>query len=364
MSVKLSPRLSRLTQISAALTGLAMVITLVTWFVLSSSSLPPLSSPSLSQVVPQIQVPTQPVPLSEPFADITIPVLRSRTYASTLGSRRLYRSQDTYTSYLTSYTSDDLTIEGLLTIPAGDEPAEGWPAIVFVHGYIAPTEYVTTEKYLSYVDYLARNGFVVFKIDLRGHGDSEGEASGAYYSSDYIIDVLNARAALQASDFVNPSAVGLWGHSMAGNVVLRSMVVQPNIPATVIWAGAVYSYEDWLKYGINDNSYRPPNTTSSRQRRRQELFDTHGQFDASSLFWSQVAPTNYLSDLDGAIALHHAVNDDVVAIGYSRDLAALLDQTDVPHQLYEYPSGGHNIEGTNFAVAMQRTVDFFKEYLK
>ena len=224
--------------------------------------------------------------------------------------------------------------------------------------------YETTGQYADYVDYLARNGFVVFKIDLRGHGNSEGEAGGGYYGSDYVVDTLNARAALESSDFVNPKNIGLWGHSMAGNIVLRSMAARPEIPAGVIWAGAVYTYVDMAKYGIQDNSYRPPITNTQRQRARRELFEKYGSPSAQSSFWRLVAPTTYLNDLKGAIQLNHAVDDDVVNVGYSRDLVELLDRTSVPHEIKEYDSGGHNISGQNFALAMENTVNFFKKYLK
>jgi dipeptidyl aminopeptidase/acylaminoacyl peptidase len=300
----------------------------------------------------------------EPFTDLTIPSLRSRQYQSDLKELALEEDHLTYTSYLTSYTSDGLKINGLITVPKGDQPEGGWPAIVFVHGYIPPTQYQTTQKYLDYVDYLARSGFVVFKIDLRGHGESEGDPGGAYYSSDYVIDTLNAYAALQKADFVNPQAIGLWGHSMAGNVVLRAAVVQKTIPATVIWAGAGYSYEDLQKYRLNDQSYRPATQSAQRQRRRDELFAQYGQFSPESPFWKEVAPTNFLSDLTGAVQLHHAENDAVVSLEYSRDLDAALDQTTVPHEFFMYPSGGHNLTDPSFSVAMQRTVTFFHEYLR
>lgn len=88
----------------------------------------------------------------------------------------------------------------------------------------------------------------------------------------------------------------------------------------------------------------------------------YGSLSATSVFWRQVAPTN-LNDLKGAIEIHHAQDDTVVNIGYSRDLIALLDKTKVPHQYYEYPTGGHNISGESFTLAMQRTVEFFKKYL-
>ncbi|OGK18133.1 hypothetical protein A2866_06600 [Candidatus Roizmanbacteria bacterium RIFCSPHIGHO2_01_FULL_39_8] len=82
------------------------------------------------------------------------------------------------------------------------------------------------------------------------------------------------------------------------------------------------------------------------------------------MFWQQLAPTNFLDDLKGAIQIHHAVNDPVVNIGYSRNLKSLLDKTPVIHELVEYQDGGHNLSGSPFNQAMQKTVDFFHTYLK
>ncbi|MBI5452915.1 alpha/beta fold hydrolase [Candidatus Gottesmanbacteria bacterium] len=296
------------------------------------------------------------------FREVTIPYLRERFYKSSLGPLKIYSENQSYTSYLTSYNSDGLKINGLLTIPKGTN--EKYPAIVFVHGYIPPNQYQTTERYTDYVDYLASNGFVVFKIDLRGHGNSEGEPSGAYYSSDYIVDTLNAYAALQSASFVNSHKIGLWGHSMAGNVVMRSFASKPTIPAVVIWAGTVYSYNDFTKYKINDQSYQPPSMSTERVKKRQQLINTYGEPSSISAFWKLVAPTNYLSDLKGALEINHAVDDEVVNIGYSRDLMALLDKTTVPHEFYTYPTGGHNIEGASFYQAMEHTVIFLKKYLE
>ncbi|OGM32963.1 hypothetical protein A2803_05210 [Candidatus Woesebacteria bacterium RIFCSPHIGHO2_01_FULL_44_21] len=299
-----------------------------------------------------------------PFQELTIPFLRDREYKSELGELTRYSENASYTSYLTSYDSDGLKVNGLLTVPKGPEPVEGFPAIVFVHGYIAPTIYKTTERYNDYVNYLARNGFVVFKIDLRGHGDSEGEAGGAYYSEDYVIDTLNAYSALQNAEFVDPSGVGLWGHSMAGNVAFRSFVVKRDIPAVVIWAGAGYTYSDLSEYRIDDNSYRPPPTDSPRARKRARLREAYGEFSPEHTFWKQIVPTNYLDGVTGSLQVHHAVDDNVVSIDYSRNLMSVLEGTYITHELFEYPSGGHNLVGSSFTQAMQRTVEFFKSKLK
>ena len=299
-----------------------------------------------------------------PFYELTIPYLRNREYKSSLGELKKSYENAGYTAYITSYDSDGLRIEGLLTQPKGDKPETGWSGIIFIHGYIPPQQYSTTQNYYDYVDYLAKNGFVVFKIDLRGHGNSQGEAGGAYYSSDYVIDTLNAYAALQSTEFVDANKIGLWGHSMAGNVVMRSIAAKPDIKAVSIWAGAVYTYTDFSEYSINDNSYQPPSQDSERVKKRQQLFDTHGSFTPENEFWKQVPPANYLSDLKGAVQLNHALNDNVVSIEYSRNLKALLDNAGVENELNEYSSGGHNINNPSFNQAMQDTVEFFKKYLK
>src|SRR5512136_2583868 len=96
--------------------------------------------------------------------------------------------------YIASYQSDGLKIYGLLTIPEGEKPATGWPAIIFNHGFIPPNIYSTTERYVGYVAAIARSGYVVFKPDYRGPGNSEGEATGGYATPAYTVDVLNALA--------------------------------------------------------------------------------------------------------------------------------------------------------------------------
>lgn len=63
-----------------------------------------------------------------------------------------------YDRYLASYLSDGLKIYALLTVPRGEKPSTGFPVIIFNHGYIPPTQYRTTERYVNYVDRIARSG--------------------------------------------------------------------------------------------------------------------------------------------------------------------------------------------------------------
>jgi dipeptidyl aminopeptidase/acylaminoacyl peptidase len=273
-----------------------------------------------------------------------------------------------YYQHLVSYISEGNKIFGLLTIPFPEPPEGGYKAIVFNHGYIPPAAYRTTERYTAYVDHLASNGFVVLKIDYRGHGQSQGEPSGTYFSSAYTIDAIAALKSLQTMDIIDPQGIGMWGHSMAGNLVLRAMLIEPDIKAGVIWAGAVYSYDDFAEYGITDNTYRPPATPQTEQtpdprRGTRAIFETYGRPDTQVDYWKAVSLTENIQFLNSPLQIHHAQDDTVVTIGYSHDLAAVLQENGKQYDLFSYEGGGHNLISPYFNQAIQRTVNFFRDNL-
>jgi len=297
--------------------------------------------------------------------ELTIAALREREIAgSEITFEQTLANGVGYSQYIASYISEGNKIYGLLTVPFGDPPPEGFKAIVFNHGYIPPDSYQTTERYVAYVSTLASHGFVVFKIDLRGHGNSEGEPTGSYFSPGYTIDAIAAFKSLQTLDFVDPQGIGMWGHSMAGNLVLRAMLVEPNIKAGVIWAGAVYSYDDFAKYRISDPSRPASGSEQTPSRRRSRaLITLYGEPDSARPFWQAVSLTEHIDYLQSPLQLHHAIDDTVVNIGYSIDLSQVLIEHNKSFEFYQYGGGGHDIDSPYFEDAMLRTVEFFQKHL-
>ena len=207
------------------------------------------------------------IPTATPIPDpMSILYMRAQDYPGSdiVVESELERGAN-YRRYYAWYESEGLKIYGLLTIPNGEMPEGGWPAIVFNHGYIPPDVYRTTERYIAYVDRIARAGYVVYRIDYRGHDRSQGEATGAYGSPDYTIDVLNAVASIKKHPQVNPDKIGMWGHSMGGYLTLRTMVVSQDVKVGVIWAGVVASYPD-LIYNWRRTGPFTPSPSSTRQR--------------------------------------------------------------------------------------------------
>ncbi len=267
-----------------------------------------------------------------------------------------------YSRYYAYYLSEGLKIYSLLTVPDGEMPPGGWPAIVFNHGYIPPREYRTTERYIAYVDWLARSGYIVFRIDYRGHDRSEGVASGAYGSPGYTVDVLNAVTSLKNFPQANPEKIGMWGHSMGGYLTLRSMVVSPEIKAGVIWAGVVASYPDLLTRWRRSSSFPTPTPGGTRSW-RSGWAELYGSPEENPDFWNGVSANSYLADLSGPVQLHHGTADDSVPLEFSNILAAQLQQAGKPYELYIYEGDNHNLSNS-FDTAMNRTIQFFDQYLK
>jgi dipeptidyl aminopeptidase/acylaminoacyl peptidase len=284
---------------------------------------------------------------------LQIEVMRQQSYpGSLIAVEQTLTSGTNYDQYVVSYQSDGYRIYALMTIPNGTKPATGWPVIVFNHGYIMPSAYRTTEGYVAYVDAIARSGYIVFKPDLRGHGNSEGSNSVGdvvYGTPAYTVDVLNAVASLQGYEDADPNRIGMWGHSMGGQLTLRGMVVSQDIKAGVIWAGDIAPHADLIAaYWGWDN----------------EFITEYGMLDQNPDFWASISPNTYLSDLSGPLELHHSTTDAEVPVAWSEALLEACQAVDKQScELYTYPGDNHNISA-NFGVAMQRTVAFFDEYVK
>ena len=223
--------------------------------------------------------------------------------------------------------------------------------------------YRTTERYIAYVDNLARSGYIVFRIDYRGHDQSEGEASGAYGSPGYTADVLNAVASIKQFPQANPEKIGMWGHSMGGYLTLRSMVISQEVKVGVIWAGVVGSYPDMLYRWRRSNSVATPVVSSSARRWRQAWLQEFGTPEENPAFWNAVSSNTYVGDISGPVQLHHGTNDESVPLEMSQILNQQLLDAGKTVELHVYDGDNHNLSGY-FTLAMGRTIEFFDRYLK
>jgi uncharacterized protein len=344
-------------QVEMTLPPPAIIIEQPTQAVTNSPTPPPTLAPS---VTPQPADTPTATPTLHPMSIIG---LRQAEYpGSEITIEQELPRGSNYSRYYASYLSQGLRIYALLTVPDGEMPEGGWPGIVFNHGYIPPTVYKTTERYIAYVDNLARSGYVVFRIDYRGHDRSEGQPNGAYGDPGYTHDVMNAVTSLKNSPYVNPEKIGMWGHSMGGYLTLRAMVISPDVKAGVIWAGVVASYPDllerWRRPGVSAAATPPPGV-----RRWRDWMGEYGDPQQNPNFWREVSSNSFVGEISGPVQLHHGTEDESVPLVFSELLSAELQAAGKPVELYVYPGDNHNISNY-FTSAMGRTIEFFNAHLK
>lgn len=306
---------------------------------------------------------------------LSIETLRRKSYpGSSLQIEQTLEPGSNYSQNIVSYLSDGLKIYGLLTVPFGSKPKNGWPIIIFNHGYIAPKTYETNPQigqYATYLPVFAENGYIVFKPDYRGNGKSEGQPEGAYYSPAYMTDDLNAIASIKkykdpsagSGQLADPHLIGIWGHSMGGNITLRDLVVDPkDIKAAVIWSGVVGTYTDLLNW--HDPAYQPSAyELSLRNRHRSELVNKYGTPEKNPAYWNAIDPANFVNDITAPVQLHVGEADEEVPPTFSEHLFNELKKSHKTAEFYTYPGANHNIS-QDFDLAMQRSLAFFDKYLK
>ncbi len=227
--------------------------------------------------------------------DLSIEKLRTRHYTSTLEiETRLGDVQDDseysryfsmdgsppYNTYLASYRSDGNRIYSRVDVPASPPPADGYPVMIFVHGWVGLEEapgfdfgYKAGSMYSRYIDAFADAGFLVLTPGWRGHGTvnnvpAEGIGfiqtwdNGSYISPIfYAIDVLNLIEGIQSLETIdwskwgirtggipraNTNRIHINGHSQGGDVALTVLAVsgeQSSIRNAVssgsIWSGCI-----------------------------------------------------------------------------------------------------------------------------
>jgi uncharacterized protein len=295
---------------------------------------------------------------------LEISAMRAKQYpGSDLVIEQTLEDGSNYHQYIASYMSDGLKIYGLLTVPIGEKPVTGWPVVIFNHGYIPPRQYRTTERYIAYVDAFARYGYIVFKSDYRGNGSSQGQPEGAYYSPAYTTDVLNALSSVKKYKDADPNRIGMWGHSMGGNITLRALEISPDIKVAVIWGGVVGSYDDLINHWHTPRFSPPPEQLQLRNNGQRGLIQKYGQPNSNPAFWNGIDPTTNLALITAPLQLDVGSSDEEVPPVFSEELQTKMKTAGNTVEFYSYPGSDHNIS-QGFDLAMQRSVDFMDKYLK
>lgn len=257
-----------------------------------------------------------------------------------------------YTSYLVSYLSGDIRVSGVMNVPKGDPPPEGFPVLILNHGLIHKSMYYPGRGSRREKDFFSRNGYVTLHPDYRGLGESDPDPSEHHdFYVGYTRDVIASIDALAAynvrNPFVDMKRIGMWGHSMGGGIATRVMVLRPEIRAYVLFAP--------ISADVEDNFYE------LTPAEIEWLHETYGAEGAEG--YRTMSPIEFFNDVTAPVQLHYGAADYDVPIEFSEKIFRTLTDLGKTAEFFIYPGQKHEfIE--DWQLAADRSLQFFDYYVK
>lgn len=305
---------------------------------------PPVSSVSQSSVAPQDNLEgasTNEETTKENVSNSFIENLRKRQFeGGAITIEKTFPKEGNYTTYTFSYPSDNLKIYGMMNVPEGNGP---FPVIVLNHGYFNSSTFKSGDGTHTMADILASKGYLTLASDYRGFGkseDTQGQRAGGH-RPEYAIDVLNLIASIKNVPKADTNRIGMWGHSMGGEVSLRAAEATEALKAIVLWAPTSANASD------NANFYGRRSSTNANASENEGI-----------------SPINYLTYISAPISLHQGLADSEVKPEWSRALNNALKKEGKSIEYFEYPGQDHNFRNLGWDLISERTVAFYDTYLK
>ena len=149
------------------------------------------------------------------------------------------------------------------------------------------------------------------------------------------------------SSTLDPTRIGMWGHSMGGGITERVMVLRNDIKAYVLFAP--------ISSNLNEDIYLV--------RGLEDIEKEYGFTDETVKLLNDASPFYFLSSVSGAVMTHHGTNDKVVPLRFSQTLNKTLVRNKKTSLLYAY-DGEHHEFTKGWPLAMVRSVSFFDQFVK
>ncbi len=267
---------------------------------------------------------------------------------STTGAFQAYDWRD---PELVRFTArDEATVTARLYRP--DEPEEGGPAVIFVHGagYLQNAHSWWSSYFREYMfhNFLADNGYTVLDIDYRGSdGYGRDWRTGIYRhmgGKDLTDQVDGARFLVEAYG-VDPDRIGVYGGSYGGFITLMALLTTPE---TFRAGAALRSVTDWAHYnhGYTSNILNTP-------------VEDPRAYERSS-------PINFAEGLQGHLLILHGMVDTNVQF---QDVVRLAQRfIELGKENWEFavfPVEGHGFsEPSSWTDEYRRIFELFEQTLK
>ena len=242
--------------------------------------------------------------------------------------------------------NDGQTLYYSIIKPANFDAAKRYPVFLFTYG--GPHSQRVTRTWGNYFDqYMAQQGFVVFRLDNRGSGRRERAFTDVLYNDlgkHEVEDQVTGIDWLAKQSFVDPTRIGVFGWSYGGFMTLRLLSAASDKIAMGV---SVAPVTDWALYDTHYTEQFVGGTPKSDP----EAYKRSGVFA-------------HLDGLKSPLLLVHGMADDNVLFTNTTRMIDALVNRNIQFELMTYPGAKHGISGrTNQRHVYGLIESYFKKKL-
>ena len=250
------------------------------------------------------------------------------------------------TEYGTLKANDGQTLHYSIIKPAGMQANARYP--VYLSTYGGPGSQHVKRSWGDLFDqYMAQQGYVVFRLDNRGSTRRERVFTDAIYGNlgkHEVEDQITGIDWLGQQSFVDKSRIGVYGWSYGGFMSLRLLSAASGKIAAAVSGAPV---TDWALY----DTHYTERYLGGTPKGSAEAYKNSGVFA-------------HLDGLKSPLLLMHGMADDNVLFSNSTRLIDDLVNRNVQFDLMTYPGAKHGISARAGKRHVQTTIDaFFRQHL-
>ena len=245
---------------------------------------------------------------------------------------------------------DEQDVPGWLAMPRGEQPAGGFPAVVWVHGGPAAQ---ARAAFRPDMQALLIQGFAVLMPNVRGstgYGRAWMEADDFERRQVAIDDLVAARHWLAAQPGINPARIGIMGQSYGGWMVLAAITRHPGL-----WRAAIdfYGIADWFTLLRDTGPWR-------REHRALE-YGVPGRHDDAL---REFSPIHGAGAVTAPLLVAHGDRDPRVPMNESDQFVAAMGRHGKPVRYERFAYAGHGfLRPDHRRRILAAVAEHFREHL-
>ncbi|MDI6047445.1 S9 family peptidase [Flavobacterium yafengii] len=229
------------------------------------------------------------------------------------------------------------------------------PALIWVHGGPGGQSRI---GYSNTIQYLVNKGYAVLAVNNRGssgYGKTFYKMDNKDHSNGDLKDCIWGKKWLTEQDYIDPNAIGIYGGSYGGCMVLGALAFHPEEFKVGVDLFGVANWPRTLKS-------IPPYWESFRKALYDEMGDP---YTADSIRLKKISPLYNYDKINKPLLVFQGANDVRVLPVESDEIVEGVKKNGVPVQYVVYPDEGHGFQKKENQIATTKTtLLFLDKYLK